>query len=354
MVADEKMIQDALLRLLKGHNIEPPRHWATVRVLSTSTRYAVVIAYPVAKIALRELLNFISGGEEDEADSKAGVWVLTEAQAQLLCALNPASQEDRREGSIRTLGDLLYADKAKSVVPEKDWTALVESIAAGDQRALHALYDRTHRIVFTLVLRITNNCETVEEATLDVFHGVWQRASTYDPDKESVLGWVMNQARFRALDRLPRKQPETPRPVIGSFVSWPIGGPRRSGQLGERLARRIAAEMGGEPVIPTPQRWEEPEWEEAAPGICCKLLATDPERDRVSMLVRLAPAVDYPAHRHAGVEELHLLNGALWINDRKLYPGDYNRAESGTADTRVWSETGCTCVLIASPRDLIN
>lgn len=36
------------------------------------------------------------------------------------------------------------------------------------------------------------------------------------------------------------------------------------------------------------------------------------------------------------------------IDDRKLYPGDYNRAEGGSVDRRVWSETGCTCVLLTS------
>ncbi|MBX5463245.1 MAG: hypothetical protein IRZ28_19415 [Steroidobacteraceae bacterium] len=56
----------------------------------------------------------------------------------------------------------------------------------------------------------------------------------------------------------------------------------------------------------------------------------------------------------SGVEELHLLDGELWIDDRKLYPGDYNRAEPGTADRRVWSETGCTCVLITSGSDVIG
>ena len=30
------------------------------------------------------------------------------------------------------------------------------------------------------------------------------------------------------------------------------------------------------------------------------------------------------------VEELHLLNGELWIDERKLFPGDYNRAEPGS------------------------
>ena len=96
------------------------------------------------------------------------------------------------------------------------------------------------------------------------------------------------------------------------------------------------------------------EFEPWAPGISCKLLATDPERDRVSMLVRLTPGVHYPPHTHAGIEELHLLDGELWIDDRKLTPGDYNRAEPGTGDQRVWSETGCTCVLITSPGDILK
>ena len=80
-------------------------------------------------------------------------------------------------------------------------------------------------------------------------------------------------------------------------------------------------------MLPSPQRWAEPEWKKAAPGISFKLLATDTEKNRVTMLVRLAPGTEYPPHRHAGFEELHLLYGELMIGDRKLYPGDYNRAE---------------------------
>jgi anti-sigma factor ChrR (cupin superfamily) len=129
---------------------------------------------------------------------------------------------------------------------------------------------------------------------------------------------------------------------------------RPSTSLWERLAQRVAAETGAEPLLPEPQgSTAEPEWNEVAPGISCQLLATDSGRDIVSMLVRLAPGTDYPPHRHAGVEELHLLDGELWIEDRKLHPGDYNRAEPGTADKRVWSETGCTCVLITSTRDVL-
>jgi RNA polymerase sigma-70 factor (ECF subfamily) len=100
-----------------------------------------------------------------------------------------------------TLGDVLYA-KSKPPVQEQDWVTLVQSVAAGDQLALHALYERAHRPVFTLIMRITANRETAEEVTIDVFHDVWRRASVYDAANGTVLGWIMNQARSRAIDRL--------------------------------------------------------------------------------------------------------------------------------------------------------
>lgn len=112
------------------------------------------------------------------------------------------AEEGRPVASVATLGDVLYAGRSKALVPEEDWERLVRAVAAGDQLALHALYDRAHRVVFTLAVRITRSRETAEEVTLDVFHAVWKRAQGYDPANGTVLGWIMNQARSRAIDRL--------------------------------------------------------------------------------------------------------------------------------------------------------
>ena len=128
---------------------------------------------------------------------------------------------------------------------------------------------------------------------------------------------------------------------------------RAPASLQERLARRIAEETGGKLQPPPAPQWSEPEWTQVAPGIACKLLCADTEKHVISMLVRLAPGARYPSHTHAGVEELHLLDGELWIEERKLFPGDYNRGEPGGHDTLVWSETGCTCVLITSTEDVL-
>jgi hypothetical protein len=143
-------------------------------------------------------------------------------------------------------------------------------------------------------------------------------------------------------------------PVVDSFVAWPTAVLRPATLSWDQLLARIAVEGGGREATSAPRTWVEPQWEEVAPGISCKMLSSDARGDRVSMLVRLAPDTAYPPHRHAGTEELHLLEGELWIEERKLLPGDYNRAVAGTADRRVWSETGCTCLLITSPSDLIS
>jgi hypothetical protein len=49
------------------------------------------------------------------------------------------------------------------------------------------------------------------------------------------------------------------------------------------------------------------------------------------MLVRLDPGTDYPGHRHAGVEELHLLHGILKIDERTLYPAISSTASRAAA-----------------------
>ena len=134
--------------------------------------------------------------------SNAGTSCKLAAMAARFPSVSGQNHERRDIGAAGTLGGLLYADPAKPRVSEREWRELVVAIAAGDQLALRALYERTHRLVFTLTMRILGNHASAEEVTLDVFHDVWRRAPTYDGTGGSVLGWVMNQARSRAIDRL--------------------------------------------------------------------------------------------------------------------------------------------------------
>src|SRR5690242_19734746 len=83
-----------------------------------------------------------------------------------------------------------------------------------------------------------------------------------------------------------RQELEAMRPVVQTFVSWPTDILRPASSLWTRLANRIAAESGRKPLSLLPPSANQPEWEEAAPGISVRLLATDTKKNRVSMLVR--------------------------------------------------------------------
>jgi RNA polymerase sigma-70 factor (ECF subfamily) len=116
-----------------------------------------------------------------------------------------SAQGDRR-GAAATLGDVLYA-QPKDPPSEHEWAMLVARIAQGEATALHALYDRTHRMVFTLMMRLSGDRQTAEDLTLEAFHDLWRSAREYEPGGGGVLAWTMMRARACALARLGGAEP---------------------------------------------------------------------------------------------------------------------------------------------------
>ncbi|HEY0680896.1 MAG TPA: sigma factor-like helix-turn-helix DNA-binding protein [Steroidobacter sp.] len=109
------------------------------------------------------------------------------------------SAEATNQNSL-TLGELLYANPAIARVSEKEWLALTRAIAAGDEAALRSLYEKTHSLVFTYVLRLTGDRALTEELVLDVFQTIWCEAPVFDGADGPVLGWIMRRARSHALN----------------------------------------------------------------------------------------------------------------------------------------------------------
>ncbi len=138
----------------------------------------------------------------------------------------------------QTLGDLLYSKRTNAPIPEAEWVALVRSIAAQDPRALRSLYERSHRLVFTLALRISGSRELAEEIVIDVFHDVWSHAGKYDPANGSVVGWIMNQARSRAIDRVRFEQRQKRQPRPDQPVDAPEPVPTPQDAVDAKLQRR--------------------------------------------------------------------------------------------------------------------
>ena len=82
---------------------------------------------------------------------------------------------------------------------------LIRLIAQAHEQALAQLYNRYHRLVFSLALAIVNDRETAEEVTLDVFMRVWQKAGTYRVEQARVSTWLTHIARHHAIDILRRR-----------------------------------------------------------------------------------------------------------------------------------------------------
>ena len=84
-------------------------------------------------------------------------------------------------------------------------STLVQQIAdARDTAALDMLYDRHSSLVFSVALRLVGDESRAEQVTLDIFTRVWEKATSYKPDRASVRTWLVSMARNRAIDMLRR------------------------------------------------------------------------------------------------------------------------------------------------------
>jgi len=89
---------------------------------------------------------------------------------------------------------------------------LLKRIAARDVSALEEFYDRHHRFVYALVLRIVNEPNQAEEVVLEIFWQIWQQADHFSPGRLRATTWLTMVSRDRALDHLGR-MPSRPSPI---------------------------------------------------------------------------------------------------------------------------------------------
>jgi len=106
---------------------------------------------------------------------------------------------------------------------------LMARMSAGESDALAALYDRHASAVFGLTRAILRDARLAEEATHDIFLGLWQRPQHYEPARGSFVGWLLRVSRNRAIDLL-RRDREQP------FASAP---PTDDGQMTDPTARLV-------------------------------------------------------------------------------------------------------------------
>jgi RNA polymerase sigma-70 factor (ECF subfamily) len=83
---------------------------------------------------------------------------------------------------------------------------LVRRVAAGDDGALDALYNRYAGLVFGTGTRYLGDRGMAEDLVQDVFLSVWRNAGSFDPSRASFSTWIYRITRNRATDLIRRRR----------------------------------------------------------------------------------------------------------------------------------------------------
>jgi quercetin dioxygenase-like cupin family protein len=98
-------------------------------------------------------------------------------------------------------------------------------------------------------------------------------------------------------------------------------------------------------------RFQDIEWQaHPVPGVEVSILHTDSIAQRISGVLKAAPGMQYPLHRHAGVEEIFMISGDLRVGTEIYGPGDYLRSCPGSVHAP-HSQDGCMFFFNTSMND---
>jgi len=78
---------------------------------------------------------------------------------------------------------------------------LIELLRGGSDEALTVLFDRYHRLVFHVALRIVRDPGEAEDVVQTVFPSIFRAATNFDRRKGLVRVWLLQYAYHRALHR---------------------------------------------------------------------------------------------------------------------------------------------------------
>src|SRR5690349_10771402 len=113
---------------------------------------------------------------------------------------------------------------------------LAERLRDGDETALRTAYDRHGAAVLYLAQRLLGNRADAEDVTQLTFVAAWTGRDGFDPQRGSVLGWLLGIARRKAVDRLRSTAREQ---RVAEAVQAQQPAPPDTGQTPEQTVDRL-------------------------------------------------------------------------------------------------------------------
>lgn len=121
--------------------------------------------------------------------------------------------------SLASSGTGSHSVAPRSAAAPADLTRLLQSITRKDEAALRALYEATSAKLHGLARAMLGNAADAEEVVCDAYVQAWQSAARFDPERGSVLGWLLMICRSRALDLLRQRRARAAAEGLASLSS---------------------------------------------------------------------------------------------------------------------------------------
>jgi RNA polymerase sigma factor (sigma-70 family) len=154
-----------------------------------------------------------------------------------------SKKQSPRAVPVETLGAL-----GASVVQELSDESLLAGLGSGDPGAAADFVRRFQRRVFGLTLSILRDRVAAEEAAQESFLRAWRHASTYDPRRGTVAGWLLTIARNVSINMLPTRRfdPIDPEVLLALEARRPHGDRTEAHVVDAELLREPLARLPGD------------------------------------------------------------------------------------------------------------
>ncbi len=117
---------------------------------------------------------------------------------------------------------------------------LMRRVAAGNEAAVAALYDRFGSLVYRMAFQVMPSRSEADDAVQEVFVRLWRTADRYDAEKAALVTWVMLIARRHLVDKLRRTRTRVSAVQNEESATWAAPGGDGSASRLERDERFAA------------------------------------------------------------------------------------------------------------------
>ncbi len=143
----------------------------------------------------------------------------------------------------------VFSGSSNSMPIDRTDLHVVTALQQGDTRALGIVYDRYGATVYRLALRMLTTPAEAEDLTQEVFLAFWRGVAKYDPNRGTLLVFLLTITRSRALNRLQQQtSQQNLQQKFGAYLPKAHSNPGMESATLNELSERMGAALEQLPI----------------------------------------------------------------------------------------------------------